>query len=117
MLDISVWYGSPSSLRLLESKICRAAALAIPKPFRRYRRRSILLTPLYGSVTHGAMNRMHTVKRHISELKGQDMVPGTPAERIGMVWPLTREVASLSKRFDVERRLQRHVAGLGRREG
>ncbi len=63
------------------------------------------------------MNRMHTAKRRMSEHTGEDIVPGTPAERIGLVWPLTREVACLSRRHDVERRLQRHVAGLGRREG
>ena len=44
-------------------------------------------------------------------------VPGTPAERIAMVWPLTVEAASLSKRYDVEQRLQRHVTVLSRREG
>jgi hypothetical protein len=40
----------------------------------------------------------------------------TPAERIGLVWPLTREVASLSKKHNVEQRLQRHVTRLIRRE-
>jgi hypothetical protein len=56
------------------------------------------------------LSRMQDVRR-------DDLVPGTSAERIALVWPLTREVASLSKRHDAERRLQRHVAGLGRREG
>jgi len=63
------------------------------------------------------MDRAHTVTRRMSDTRREDIVPGTPAERISLVWPLTREVASLSKRFDVERRLQRDVAGLGRREG
>ena len=30
-------------------------------------------------------------------------------ERIGIVWPLTKEIASLSPKHDVERRLQRHI--------
>lgn len=34
------------------------------------------------------------------------------AERIAMVWPLTVEAASLSKRHNVEQRLQRHVTKL-----
>jgi hypothetical protein len=63
------------------------------------------------------MDRSHTVTLRISALPANEIVPGTPAERIGLVWPLTREVASLSKRHNVERRLQRHVAGIGRREG
>ena len=63
------------------------------------------------------MNRLQTRKVRMSDDRGADLVPGTPSERIALVWPLTREVASLSKRHDVERRLQRHVAGLGRREG
>jgi hypothetical protein len=53
----------------------------------------------------------------MSDVVNDAFVPGTPAERIGLVWALTREVVSLSGRYDVERRLQRHVAGLGRREG
>ena len=64
-----------------------------------------------------AMNRTHTVVRRMSDTRRDDAVPGTPAQRIGLVWPLTREVASLSKHHDVERRLQRHVTSLGRREG
>ena len=52
----------------------------------------------------------------MGDVKDSGYVPGTMAERIGMVWPLTREVASLNKKFDVERRLQRHVAVLVRRE-
>lgn len=63
------------------------------------------------------MDRKHTVTLNMKDLRTNEIVRGTPAERIGLVWPLTREVASLSKRHNVERRLQRHVAGIGRREG
>ena len=42
-------------------------------------------------------------------------VPGTPAERIAMVWPLTVEAASLSKRYDVEQPMLRHVVKLRKR--
>ena len=63
------------------------------------------------------MDRTHTVTLRMAEVRTNEIVRGTPAERIGLVWPLTREVASLSKRHNVERRLQRHVAGIGRREG
>jgi len=63
------------------------------------------------------MDRTHTVTLRMTVAPPNMVVPGTPAERIGLVWPLTREVASLSKRHNVERRLQRHVAGIGRREG
>jgi hypothetical protein len=32
-------------------------------------------------------------------------VPGTMSERIALVWPLTCEVVSLGKKYDVEQRL------------
>ena len=63
------------------------------------------------------MDRTRTIALRMTDARTYEIVPGTPAERIGLVWPLTREVASLSKRHDAERRLQRHVAGLSRREG
>lgn len=44
-------------------------------------------------------------------------VPGTPALRLALVWPLTQEVTSLSKKYDVKRRLQRDVTVTRRGEG
>lgn len=44
-----------------------------------------------------------------------DYVPGTPQQRLALVWPLTREVAALCRQLNVERRLQRDVAVLDRR--
>ncbi len=63
------------------------------------------------------VNRNITVVRKMSDAIHEEITPGTPAERIGMVWPLTREVSSLSKFHDAEQRLQRHVTCLSRREG
>lgn len=63
------------------------------------------------------MDKTQTVTLRMADVRANEIVRGTPAERIELVWPLTREVASLSKRHNVERRLQRHVAGIGRREG
>ena len=63
------------------------------------------------------MDRSLTAKSQMSDNDNDDFVPGTPAERIGLVWPLTREIATLSGRYDAEQRLQRHVTSLGRREG
>lgn len=39
-------------------------------------------------------------------------VPGTMAERIGLVWDLTAEMASLGGKLDAEQRLHRHVTRL-----
>ena len=64
-----------------------------------------------------SMNRKHTAIFRMSDHWNDDFVPGTPADRIKLVWVLTREIASLSKKHDVERRLQRHVTRLIRREG
>jgi hypothetical protein len=63
------------------------------------------------------MDRTYTVTRRMSDTRYDEAVPGTAAERIGLVWPLTLEVTSLSKHHDAERRLQRNVASLSRREG
>lgn len=63
------------------------------------------------------MKRDHIAIVKMSDCRNDDFVPGTPADRMALVWPLTREIASLSKKHDVERRLQRHVTRLVRREG
>jgi hypothetical protein len=64
-----------------------------------------------------SMNRSHTILRRMTDRWNDDRIPGTPEECIGLVWPLTREIASLSAKHDVERRLQRHITRLVRREG
>jgi len=63
------------------------------------------------------MNRKHIAIYRMLDRKNDDYVPGSPAYRLGLVWPLTHEVVSFSKRYDAERRLQRHVASIVRREG
>ena len=44
-------------------------------------------------------------------------VPGSKSERIALVWPLTREVVSMSKRYNAEQRLQRHITRFIRMKG
>lgn len=44
-------------------------------------------------------------------------MPGTDAERLSAVWDLTRDAWAFFRKEDAERRLQRHVAVLARREG
>ena len=53
--------------------------------------------------------------RMADQIARDNYVPGTPQSRLALVWPLTREVASLSKHHHAERRLQRDVAVLRRR--
>jgi hypothetical protein len=62
------------------------------------------------------MDRNHTAIYKVTEIRNDDFVPGTPEDRIKLVWILTREISSLSKKHDVERRLQRHVTRLIQRE-
>lgn len=64
-----------------------------------------------------SMNRKHTTIYKMADRRNDDFVPGTPIDRINLVWTLTQEIASLSGKYDVERRLQRHVTHLVRREG
>jgi len=63
------------------------------------------------------MNREHTAIYRMSDHRTDDFVPGTSAYRIGLVWPLAREIASFSKKYDAERRLQRQITRFFRREG
>ncbi len=65
----------------------------------------------------GTMDRTRTALFRMDEMNSEKAVPGTPAERISLVWPLTCEVASLSGLYDVEQRRQRHVTKIIRREG
>ena len=39
----------------------------------------------------------------------------TPAEALSFTWELTKEVYSLSGKYDVESRLQRHVVSITRK--
>lgn len=62
------------------------------------------------------MDRKHTAIYKMTDKQNNDYVVGSAEERILLVWPLTKEVASLSKKHDVERRLQRHITRLSRQE-
>jgi hypothetical protein len=63
------------------------------------------------------MNRKRTVLGKMADHRNVDYVSGTPEDRILLVWPLTQEITSVSVKHDAERRLQRHVTRLVRREG
>jgi len=68
-------------------------------------------------ISQRSMNRKLTCVGRMTDQRNDDFVPGSIAGRIGMVWPLTLEVTSLSRYHDAERRLQRNVAVLSRRKG
>ena len=61
------------------------------------------------------MDRNHTVIYKTTDTRNDDFVAGSAKDRILLVWPLTKEIASLSMKHDVERRLQRHITRLIRR--
>jgi hypothetical protein len=63
------------------------------------------------------MDRKHTEIYKITDNRNLEYVAGTAEDRILLVWPLTKEIASLSIKHDVERRLQRHITSLIRRKG
>ena len=44
-------------------------------------------------------------------------VPGSMSERIALVWPLTREAVSMSKKYNAEQRLQKHITRLISQKG
>jgi len=57
------------------------------------------------------MDRTVTVI-HQKDKRNNGYVPGTMEERISMVWPLTCEAVSLSKKYSVEQELQRHIVNI-----
>jgi len=61
------------------------------------------------------MNKTITIIK-ASDPRNSGYVSGTIAERIAMVWPLTCEAVSLSGKYDVEQRLQRHITRVIRKK-
>ena len=51
-----------------------------------------------------------------SDPRNSGYVPGTMSERIALVWPLTLEAVSLSRKYDAEQRLQRHITRVIRKK-
>ena len=49
---------------------------------------------------------------HQNDRRNSGFVPGTKEERLSMVWPLTCEAVSLSKKYDAEQPLQRHIINI-----
>jgi hypothetical protein len=62
------------------------------------------------------LDRQTITKSALHDHADDNYVPGTIEERVLMVWPITREIAALSPQHDVERRLQRDVVRVVRRE-
>ena len=63
------------------------------------------------------MDRKHTAIYRMTDNRNADYVAGSAEDRIHLVWPLTKEIVALSIKYDVERRLQRHITCLIRRKG
>ena len=61
------------------------------------------------------MDKTITVIRQ-TDKRNSGYVPGTKEERISMVWPLTCEAVSLSKKYNVEQPLQRHIVNIIKRD-
>lgn len=62
------------------------------------------------------MDRKHVVQKRLSD-PDDGYVPGPPAYRMGLVWPLTREAVSLGGVYDAEQRLQKHIVVMRRLRG
>ena len=61
------------------------------------------------------LNRKIIKSTKLSDHQDDNYVDASMEERIGMVWPLTMEVASLSPQHNVKQRLQRHITVLIKR--
>lgn len=62
------------------------------------------------------MDKSVTKLGRLGMVDDNGFVPGSPSSRLALVWPLTQELTSLSKKYDAKRRLQRNVAVVSRRE-
>jgi len=67
------------------------------------------------SITILLMDKTITVIKQ-NDSRNTGYVFGTKEERISMVWPLTCEVVSLSKNYNVEQPLQRHIVNIVRKK-
>ena len=54
------------------------------------------------------MNKTISIVKQ-SDSDDSGYVNGSMSERIALVWPITCEAVSLSKKYDAEQRLQRHI--------
>jgi len=61
------------------------------------------------------MDKTITVIRQ-TDKRNSGYVPGTKEDRLSMVWPLTCEAVSLSKKYNVEQPLQRHIVNIIRKK-
>lgn len=79
---------------------------------------SILLldSPNSGMAILSDMNRHIITKKYYKDYD-DGYVEGSQAERISMVWEITRDVWSFTGKGDAERRLQRDVANIIRPKG
>ena len=59
-----------------------------------------------------SMQRQILIKHERMYRAPDGFVPGTMAERIALVWPLTREACALSDRYDADRPMRRQLARL-----
>lgn len=57
-------------------------------------------------------DRNKITKKSLSEEGIEAPIQASPGKLINMVWPLTKEVYSLNKKFNVKQRLQRHLVKL-----
>ena len=63
------------------------------------------------------LDRKTIVRKTFEEMKNDtNFVPGSMAERLSMVWDLTRDAWAFVRDGNAERRLQRHVVVLVRRK-
>lgn len=62
------------------------------------------------------MDKKGTYKGNLVEHQYDNFVLGSARKRIGLIWPLTEEVASLSPNHNAKQRLQRHITVLTRRK-
>ena len=61
------------------------------------------------------MDKTKFTKKRLGEEQERDgYVPGTMAYRMNLAWELTREACALGRRYDAERRLQKHVTRVSR---
>ena len=69
-----------------------------------------------GYEVHMKLDRQVVTKSALRGHADDNYVPGTEAERLAMVWPITHEIAALSPQHNVERRLQKHLVRVFRRK-
>ena len=98
---------------------CRVRSAWATSPFNSVRDKAFRRVLFLPQVCYNTNMKLMRDRAKLCKMADGDdaYVEASPAERVGFVWEITKELWSLRNRQDAERRLQRNAANLVRQQG